>query len=123
MLSTLLPPDRVLDCCGSAECFTAWAGLSLINGQSSQEAAEMGARAMKHSLSRAGGHSGMPYRGEILASLAPVKSQAYKIPEYEPGFRDRRTGPPDRRMPQRPSKKAISPLANLAKNIFRIKPS
>jgi ribokinase len=62
---TSVPIEQVVDRCGAIECLETWIGLSLLQQIPLRESCRQAAVAMAHSLSRMGGHQGMPRRSEI----------------------------------------------------------
>jgi ribokinase len=60
-----VPVESVIDRCGATECLETWIGLSLIRHIPLSEACAEAILAMAYSLSRMGGHLGMPRRSDI----------------------------------------------------------
>jgi ribokinase len=61
-----VPISYVVDRCGATECLETWIALALLRNASLSEACNEAVLAMAYSLSRMGGHQGMPRRSEIV---------------------------------------------------------
>jgi sugar/nucleoside kinase (ribokinase family) len=60
-----IPHAQFVQSAGTAECLTAWAGITLAITGDLSRAAQVGAEAMAFSLSRHGAQDSMPYPSEL----------------------------------------------------------
>jgi len=73
-----IPAAPFVQCTGSVECLTAWAGIALARGKDLAYAAYVGAQALAFSRSRHGAEDSMPYASELsLGPAPPTFSQPY----------------------------------------------
>ncbi|HEX6566520.1 MAG TPA: PfkB family carbohydrate kinase [Chthoniobacterales bacterium] len=73
-----IPAAPFVQCTGSVECLTAWAGIALAKTGDLAYATYVGAQALAFSRSRHGAEDSMPYASELsLGSAPPTFSQPY----------------------------------------------
>jgi len=66
-----VPAAPFVQCTGSVECLTAWAGIALARSGNLAYATYVGAQALAFSLSRHGAEESMPYASELSLDPAP----------------------------------------------------
>jgi ribokinase len=69
-----IPAASFMQCMGSVECLTAWAGIALARSGDLAYAAYIGAQALAFSRSRHGAEDSMPYASELSLGPAPATS-------------------------------------------------